>query len=187
MDATELTALGNVCCRFPIRLNYKEITGKKGVSAVCLSPLTEPNCAGGSLCSLTVHSCCLTCARGLSCTHCAWSHQTVPQAQSIATWPNPLGCSPPALCPSMSKTCHYSTFGMGSSFHSAGRESDASHVESGHIPPGTSAQQGGFPSSLPMVASAPLEQIHSLHGPITSATAAKRKYYNSKCNLSTKT
>lgn len=158
MDATELTALGNVCCRFPIRLNYKEITGKKGVSAVCLSPLTEPNCAAGSLCSVTVHSCsCLTCARELSCTHCAWSHQTVPQAQSIATWPNPLGCSPPALYPSMSKT-----FGMGSSFHCADRESDASHVESGHIPPGTSAQQGGCPSSLPMVASSPLEQINSL-------------------------
>lgn len=62
----------------------------------------------------------------------------------------------------MSKTFHYSTFGVGSSFRCAGWESNASHVESGHIPPGTSAQQGGLPSSLPMVASAPLEQIHSL-------------------------
>lgn len=81
MGATELTALGNVCWTFPIRPNYKEITGKKRVSAVCLTPLTELNCAGGSLCSVTIHSCCfLTCARGVSCTHPASSYQTVSQA-----------------------------------------------------------------------------------------------------------
>lgn len=84
MDATELRALWNVCSKFPVGLNYKEIVGEKRVNAVWLKPLPVNLIVPMVfLCSVNTHNCFLAC-----------SYWTTSWAWSSATWPN---WCPPAL------------------------------------------------------------------------------------------
>lgn len=94
----------------------------------------ELNCAGGSLCSVTTHGCCfLTCIRGVSCTHSAWSYQAVSQAWSSATEPNPLAAVHLPCAPLASKACHSGTLVVGSSSYWADSESRCiSHLKPPH-------------------------------------------------------
>lgn len=98
MDTTELTALWNVCWKFPIGLNYKEITEKKKKSAVWLTPLTVNLIVPAVLWAPWTSSC-----FSLTCSTWGWAVRTVPWVCSYQTtcqaWSTAMGPDRWSQCP----------------------------------------------------------------------------------------